>query len=163
MLIILWGGGINAADTSPTSLIVRLWIYTAHWVVRGTQRITNCTRWFLLSDSRVAAFLELTSLEPATSVWRVHRPVRGCHHYVGESHITPSRDYCLEWKQACGEVDVMTGTRGSGRWRRRWWWNTRRRKEAETYGRGCPAGGSQYVETMAPWTCFSSRRATFTP
>jgi hypothetical protein len=37
--------------------------------------------------------------------------------------------------------------------------NTLRRKEAETYGRGCPAGGSQYVETMAPGTFPPSRRA----
>jgi hypothetical protein len=27
------------------------------------------------------------------------------------------------------------------------------RKEAEKYGRGSPAGGSQYVETMAHGTC----------
>jgi hypothetical protein len=40
-------------------------------------------------------------------------------------------------------------------------WNTWRRKEAETYGRGCPADVSQYVETMVPGTCFSSRRAMF--
>jgi hypothetical protein len=78
-------GGINEADTSPTSLIVHLWIYTAHWVVRGTQRIHNCRRWFLLSDSRVASFLEPTSLEPATSVWRVHRLVRGCHTTMWEN------------------------------------------------------------------------------
>jgi hypothetical protein len=41
----------------------------------------------------------------------------------------------------------------SGRWRRSWWWNTWRRKEAETYGRGCPAGVSQYVEAMVPGSC----------
>jgi hypothetical protein len=40
-------------------------------------------------------------------------------------------------------------------------WNTWRRKEAETYGRGCPADVSQYAETMVPGTCFSSRRAMF--
>jgi hypothetical protein len=39
--------------------------------------------------------------------------------------------------------------------------NTWRRKEAETYGRGCPADVSPYAETMVPGTCFSSRRAMF--
>jgi hypothetical protein len=29
--IITYGGGIDAADNSPTSLIVHLWIYTAHY------------------------------------------------------------------------------------------------------------------------------------
>jgi hypothetical protein len=65
------------------------------------------------------------------------------------------------WVEAWGEMDVMAGTRGSRRWRRGWWWNTWRRKEAETYGRGCPAGGSRCVETMARGTCFSSLRAMF--
>jgi hypothetical protein len=36
-----------------------------------------------------------------------------------------------------------------------------RRKGAEAYGRGCPAGGSRCVETVAPGTCFSRRRAMF--
>jgi hypothetical protein len=40
-------------------------------------------------------------------------------------------------------------------------WNTWRRKEAETYGQGCPADVTQYSETMVPGTCFSSRRAMF--
>jgi hypothetical protein len=38
-------------------------------------------------------------------------------------------------------------------------WDTWRRKEAETYGRGCPADVSQYVETVVPGICFSRRRA----
>jgi hypothetical protein len=38
-------------------------------------------------------------------------------------------------------------------------WNTWRHKEAESYGRGCPAEVSQYVETVVPGICFSSRRA----
>jgi hypothetical protein len=40
-------------------------------------------------------------------------------------------------------------------------WNTWRRKDAETYGRGCPADVSQYVEMMVPGTCPSNRRAMF--
>jgi hypothetical protein len=57
----------------------------------------------------------------------------------------------------------MRGDRNvwSFRWRRSWWWNTWRRKGAETYGRGCPAGVSQYVETMVPGTCPSNRWAMF--
>jgi hypothetical protein len=43
---------------------------------------------------------------------------------------------------------MMTGTLG-------------RRKEVETYGRGCPADVSQYVETLAPGTCPLNRRAMF--
>jgi hypothetical protein len=39
------------------------------------------------------------------------------------------------------------------------YWNTWRRKKAETYGRGCPADVSQYVETVMPGVCFSSLRA----
>jgi hypothetical protein len=50
----------------------------------------------------------------------------------------------------------MTGTEGGDDG-----WNTWRRKEAETYGRGCPADVSQYVDTVVPGVCFSSRRAMF--
>jgi hypothetical protein len=41
------------------------------------------------------------------------------------------------------------------------YWSTWWRKEAETYGRGCPADVSQYVETSASGTCVSSRRMVF--
>jgi hypothetical protein len=76
-------------------------------------------------------------------------------------HLSLRGDCCLGVEE-CGEVDVMTGTRGSGRWRRRWWLeHLERRIEAETYGRGCPVDVSQYVETMVPVICFSSRRAMF--
>jgi hypothetical protein len=67
----------------------------------------------------------------------------------------PRGDCCLG-VEACEVVDVMTRTRGSGRWRPRW-----RRKEAETYGRGRPADVSRYVETMVPGIYFLSRRAMF--
>jgi hypothetical protein len=63
------GGGIDGVDTAPT-LTDCLWLLrTALKVVLRTQRIRNCTRWFLLSDSRVASFLDLASLEPVMSVW----------------------------------------------------------------------------------------------
>jgi hypothetical protein len=40
-------------------------------------------------------------------------------------------------------------------------WNTWRRKGAGTYGRGFPVDVSQYVETVVPGVCFSSRRSMF--
>jgi hypothetical protein len=40
-------------------------------------------------------------------------------------------------------------------------WKTWRHKEAETYGRGCLADVSQYVETVVPGVCFSNHRAMF--
>jgi hypothetical protein len=40
-------------------------------------------------------------------------------------------------------------------------WNTWRLKEAETYGRSCPADVLQYAETMVSGTCFSSRKSDF--
>jgi hypothetical protein len=75
----LWGR-YRCADTSPTLTDCLWFLRTALGVVRGTQWIPNCTRWFLLSNWRVASFLDLTSLEPATlPVWWDHRLVRGCH------------------------------------------------------------------------------------
>jgi hypothetical protein len=83
-----YGRRYRCADTSPTSLIVHLWIYTAHCsvpVTHWTQRpraergvgaegdwpslvtSSNCRLvWSLLSDWRVASFLGLASIEPAT-------------------------------------------------------------------------------------------------
>jgi hypothetical protein len=144
-------GRYRWADTSPT-LTDCLWFM--QWLFVGTQRTPNWTRRMVLSHWRVDAFLDLASLVPATlSVWRVHRLVRGCR-------TTPPRILLRRcW--------IMRGSVGgdrnawSGRWRRRWWWNTWRRKEVETYGRGCPAGVSQDVETMVPGTCPSNRWAMF--
>jgi hypothetical protein len=47
------------ADTSPTLTDCLWFLRTTLGVVRGTQRIPNCTRWFLLSDWRVASVLGL--------------------------------------------------------------------------------------------------------
>jgi hypothetical protein len=53
----VYGGRYQCADTSPTLTDCLWFLCTALGVVRGTQRIPNCTRWFLLSDWRVASVL----------------------------------------------------------------------------------------------------------
>jgi hypothetical protein len=84
---------------------------------------------------------------------RDHRLVRGCH-TISPRRLLRRRSKM--WGSVGGDRNTW-----SGRWRRRRWWNTWKRKGAETYGRGCPAGGPRCVETMVPGTCFSSCRAMF--
>jgi hypothetical protein len=104
---------------------------------------------FYCSTPRVATFFKLTSLEFATlSVWRDHRIARGCHTIPLQRLL---RRRWKMWGRVGGDRNTWSG----------WWWNTWRRKGAETYGRGCPAGGPRCVETIAPGTYFSSLRAMF--
>jgi hypothetical protein len=53
------GGRYRCADTSPTLTVCLWFLRTALRVVRGTQRIPNCTRWLLLSNWRVTLVLGL--------------------------------------------------------------------------------------------------------
>jgi hypothetical protein len=76
------GGEVSmGADTSPTSLIVHLWIYTApgSCLQNKTDSLPHAMN-SIVQLPRVASFLELTSLELVTlSMWRAHRLVWGCH------------------------------------------------------------------------------------
>jgi hypothetical protein len=102
----IYGGRYRHADASST-LTDCLWVNAL--VVGWNTTDSNCTRRMLLSHWRVASFLDLESLEPATlSVW-CHRAQccqssergpwhvrlkRDCHH-VGGSHTfnyCPSRN-----------------------------------------------------------------------
>jgi hypothetical protein len=152
LLITVYVGRNRWAETSPT-LTDYLWFYVLHSELFAEHNGFPTARDGCYCPTGAwLRFLDLASLEPATlSVLQVHRLVRGCH-------TTP--EGIVAYVKHAGSLG---GARNawSGQWRRRWRWNTLRRKEAETYDRGCPAGVSQYVETMVPGTCPSNRWAMF--
>jgi hypothetical protein len=131
-------------------LIVHLWIYTLntfwpgipHWTRRacccetGIAPEVSWNRPCCQSESPVAPLTATSHTLLERRAWALARSLeakppcgRFPHHSRG--------DFCVG-VEACGEVDVLARTRGSGRWRWGWWLEHLRRKEAETYGRGCP-------------------------
>jgi hypothetical protein len=77
-------GRYRCADTSPILTDCLWFLRTALRVVRGTQRIPICMRWFLLSDSRVASVLgpDVTGACDVVSVTRPSPCARLPHYFL---------------------------------------------------------------------------------
>jgi hypothetical protein len=157
-LTTIYAGEVSMGGYPPpphTSIVACLWFNSLVVGWNTTDSELKATDAIVPRARSLGGLLFWRQLQRSTlpELWRVHRLVRGCH------TTTPRR-----LLRRCWSIRGSVGgdrNAWSGRWRRRWWWNTWRRKEAETYGRGCPEGVSQYVETMVPGTCPSNRWAMF--